>query len=286
MSQDAAIVGPDRPADPAATPFVKTVGGKRQLLPELRRHVPESFGRYFEPFVGGGALFFDLVAAGRPGPAWLSDTNRDLAIAYGVVKSDVDALVEALRAHAESHARYPGPYYYAVRADAPVDRVAVAARAIYLNKTCFNGLHRVNRAGKFNVPMGRYVNPAICDEPNLRAVSMALQRAEVHAVDFQSAAVAEEGDFVYFDPPYWPASATSHFTGYTADGFTAADQQRLRDVALAMKRRGVRVLLSNADVPPVRALYADGFECRRVDARRNVNSKPGKRGVVGELLFW
>lgn len=267
-----------------AAPFIKSAGGKRQLLPEIREHVPDRFGRYFEPFVGGGAVFFDLVRARRIArPAWLGDSNRDLAITYNVVKNDVDRLIAALRAHAAAHSE---SHYYAVREQAPTDRVGVAARTIYLNKTCFNGLYRVNRAGKFNVPMGRYANPTICDESNLRAVSLALQMAEIHAMDFQSAAVAQEGDFVYFDCPYWPASATSNFTGYTNDGFTAADQQRLRDVALAMKGRGVRVLLSNADVPPVRALYAVGFEIRSVVAKRAINSKPGNRGSVGELLIW
>jgi DNA adenine methylase len=268
-----------------ASPFLKSVGGKRQLLSEIRKHVPERFGRYLEPFLGGGAVFFDLVAAGRLNrSAWLGDSNRSLVTAYDVIQNNVDALIKELHRHACDHSE---AHYYAVRKECPTISVDSAARTIYLNKTCFNGLYRVNKSGQFNVPMGRYANPTVCDEPNLRAVSASLRLAELHADDFESAeTAATANDFVYLDCPYWPASATSNFTGYTKDGFTAIDQQRLRDAALRMKRRGVHVLLSNADVPPVRDLYASGFEMRRVEATRAINSKPGKRGAVGELLIW
>ena len=259
-----------------AVPFIKTVGGKRQLLPEIRKHVPERFGRYFEPFLGGGAVFFDLVSAGRLSrPVWLGDSNRSLVVTYDVILKAVDALIKELQRHARDHSE---AHYYAVRKECPTTAIDIAARTIYLNKTCFNGLYRVNKSGQFNVPMGRYANPTICDEPNLRSVSEALRFAELHAGDFESVVdAAKSNDFIYLDCPY---------SGYTKDGFTATDQQRLRDVAIRMKRRGVYVLLSNADVPPVRALYASGFEMRRVEATRAINSKPGKRGTVGELLIW
>lgn len=268
-----------------ATPFLKCVGGKRQLLPEIRKHVPEKFGRYFEPFVGGGALFFDLAASGRlDRQAWLGDMNGDFMIAYDVVQNHVDWLVVELRRLEQNHSE---EHYYAVRKEIPSTRLGRAARAIYLNKTCYNGLYRVNRAGQFNTPVGRYANPTVCDEPHLRAASRALLGADLFVADFQVVeGCAQSGDFVYFDCPYWPATATSSFTGYTKDGFTEHDQGRLRDTAAVLKRRGVRVLLSNADVPAVRKLYADGFEMRAVQAKRAINSKPGKRGVVGELLIW
>jgi DNA adenine methylase len=266
-----------------AAPFLKSAGGKRSLLPEIREHVPASFGRYFEPFVGGGAVFFDLHAVGRADRAYLGDANIHWIMAYEAVRDDVDDLITALLAHAVKHS---AEHYYAVREQSPTSRLAIAARAIYLNKTCFNGLHRVNKAGKFNVPIGRYANPTICDEANLRACSVALQSVELARGDFASVmAHARAGDFVYFDCPYVPVSASSHFTGYTSGGFDWTDQERLASCARRLKKQGVCVLLSNADHLSVRRLY-NGFEMQTVKARRNINSKAGKRGVVGELLIW
>lgn len=259
-------------------PFIKWVGGKRQLLPELRARVPSKFGRYFEPFVGGGALFFDLA----PELASLTDMNERLVRTYRGVRDDVNGVIALL-------SEYPHEerFYYDLRAvdiDTRSD-VEVAARFIYLNKTCFNGLYRENKAGRFNVPFGRYTNPTICDEEALRACSEALKGAHIAVLDFEAAvADAEAGDFVYFDPPYVPLTATSNFTSYTSGGFTQADQLRLRNLALDLKRRGVNVLLSNSSTGAVRELYADGFVVEEVSARRAVNSKASGRGAVKELL--
>jgi DNA adenine methylase len=267
-----------------AVPFLKWAGGKRQLLSELREHVPVEFGTYFEPFVGGGALFFDLFAAGRiRARANLGDSNSELIITYEGVRDKVEDVVRILRTHKDKHGE---AHYYATR-DRPEAAVAqVAARMIYLNRTCFNGLYRVNRSGKFNVPIGRYANPTICDEDNLRACSLALRVVRLSCSGFsESVSAARRGDFVYFDPPYVPVSETSDFTAFTSGGFTMSDQVHLVDCARRLKGRGVHVLLSNANLPAVREIYK-GFETRVVRARRNINSKGGKRGKVGELIIW
>lgn len=270
------------PLPRVAVPFLKFAGGKRQLLPEIRKHVPASFGRYFEPFVGGGAVFFDLCAAGRIDKACLNDSNIELMLTYSQIHNNVEPLIVTLREHSELHSE---KHYYAVRAMRGMPQLAAAARMLYLNKTCFNGLYRVNNSGGFNVPFGRYKNPTICDADNLRACSRALQDVALFSVDFASLTETRPGDFMYFDPPYWPANGTSNFTNYTAGGFGPDDQQRLADHALALRKSGVHVLLSNADLPPVRKLYKS-FYMRTVQANRSINSKGGKRGAVGELLIW
>jgi DNA adenine methylase len=266
-----------------AVPLLKFSGGKRQLLPEIRKHVPTSFNRYFEPFVGGGAVFFDLL----PAVAQISDANAELVNMYEAVRDDVEAVIASLSEHAREHSE---EHYYSVRTQRPTSQVAVAARMIYLNKTCFNGLYRVNRKGGFNVPFGRYDNPTICDADNLRACSKVLQGVAITWGDFESTLVGAQRpprrhDFVYCDPPYAPVSSTSNFTSYTAGGFTWGDQDRLARCARRFKEAGVHVLLSNADLPNVRELY-NGFEMRTVQARRNINSNGKKRGNVGELLIW
>lgn len=272
-----------------AKPFIKWAGGKRRLLQELRLDIPEAIGRYHEPFIGGGALFFDQARRHQPGSApWavLSDANRRLIRTYRAVRDAPDRLIERLRERKATHDR---DQFYAVRAldpDSFVDDVEVAAWFIYLNKTAFNGLYRVNRKGRFNVPLGKYANPNICDEDGIRAASAALQGAELHHESFENVEHrADPGDVVYFDPPYVPASKTSSFTDYTRDGFTLEDQTRLRDVAAALKMRGVCVILSNSDTPVVRELYGQGFDLRQVSCGRSINSKAKKRGRVGELII-
>ncbi len=276
----------------AALPFLKWAGGKRQLLPEIRKTMPASFfkerwtfkfGTYLEPFVGGGALFFELRALGFTGPAILGDSNAELMLCYREVAHNAGPLVARLR-----QLKYEEDFYYKVRAQKPaaMGAPAAAARTIYLNKAGYNGLYRVNRKGEFNAPFGRYTNPTICDEPNLRACAEALAGTQLITGDFEDiVSRAKRGDFVYFDPPYVPVSATADFTSYTKDGFGWKDQERLAACALRLKRSGVSVLLSNSDQPHVRRLYK-GFEMRTVKARRNVNSKAGLRGHVNELLIW
>jgi DNA adenine methylase len=265
----------------AAGPIVKWVGGKSKLLPELARRMPTSFRRYHEPFLGGGALYFHVA----PRAALLADGNAELIGCYQAVREDVDGVVAALAAHRAEHSE---SYYYAVRDGwnraaraTPAQR---AADFIYLNKTCYNGLWRVNSRGGFNVPAGRYVNPGILDAERLRAASALLAGAQLRAGPFE--AVVEDawrGDFVYFDPPYHPLSATADFTSYTAGGFDAGDQERLASVFARLDERGCAVMLSNSDTPFTRRLYAR-WRVERVLCARAVNSRADRRGAVAEIL--
>lgn len=269
---------------PRAKPPLKWVGGKRQIIDSLLELTPRSFGRYFEPFVGGGALFFEL----QPKAATISDSNLPLIATYKAIRDDVDSVIKFLKFH---EARHSKSHYLSVRAELgnqPKGHIAnLAARVIYLNKTCFNGLWRVNKKGQFNVPMGKYKNPVICDAPNLRACARALKGVEIYCADFALAIqTATRGDFIYFDPPYAPVNTTSNFTAYAKAGFTWEDQARLMVAAKVLRAKGVKVLLSNADVPEIRELYGRSFNFQRVEARRAINSKAEKRGNVGELLIW
>lgn len=274
-------------------PFLKCVGGKTRLLPELLKRVPPKFGRYWEPCVGGGALFFALARAGRlGGGAVLGDDDDRLVLAYRGVRDDVDGVVAALGTYASQHARKGREFFTMVR-NFPIgkDPTCVAAWRIYLSKTAYNGLYRVNKRGGFNATFGNYDEPKILDEENLRACSRALTGVEVTCGDC-SATVSPDrsgpvpGDFTYFDPPYVPASKTASFTGYTASGFGEREQRRLASRALELKERGVHVLLSNSDAPLVRELYPeDRWRVEVVHAGRSVSCKGGGRGRVAELLI-
>ncbi len=278
------VVAPRRKALPEVTPapFVKWVGGKTRLLGELLARAPQHYHRYFEPFVGGGALFFKM----RPPTAVLSDLNADLIATYQAVRDEADAVVRYAARHRTLHSE---TYYYQTRERWNETRteLAPAARAaafLYLNKTCYNGLWRVNKSGKFNVPAGRYVNPTILHAEQLRAASFALRNAEIVAAPFDRAlAEADAGDFVYFDPPYDPVSETSDFTSYTAGSFGIADQTRLADAYRQLADRGCAVMLSNSDTPLVRKLYA-GFRIDRVMCTRAINSRADARGAVAEVI--
>lgn len=264
----------------AARPFIKWVGGKRQLLAELRKYVPQGYGTLHEPFVGGGALFFSL----RPARAVLSDTNERLVRAYRGVRNDVETVIQRLRSYPHDKAFFLRMREFDV--DATPSDADVAAWLIYINKTCYNGLYRVNSKNVFNVPFGAYVNPTICDESLLRACSKILQNAEIISGDFEEVIErSKPGDFVYFDPPYVPLSATSSFTSYTSSGFGPEEQKRLRDVALALKESGRHVLLSNSSAGLVRELYSSDFAIVEVQATRMVNTKAEMRGKIAELLM-
>ncbi len=266
-----------RPGAVPAKPFVKWAGGKTQLLGDLASRAPAAFGRYFEPFCGGAAFFFAL----QPRSATLSDANAELIQLYEVVRDDVDALVAELSRH-----RYDKDSYYRVRAldPATLRPVARAARMLYLNRTCFNGLYRVNRSGAFNVPMGRYANPTICDVDGLRAASLALAGHAIARRDYRAVLDdARPGDFVYFDPPYQPVSATANFTSYTPWPFVEADQRQLADTFDLLSARGVHCMLTNSDTPLVRALYAH-HRIDRVLATRRISRDAARRGPVGELI--
>jgi DNA adenine methylase len=271
-----------------ARPFIKWVGGKTQLLGQLTAILPDRIRTYYEPFVGGGALFFALANQKRFKRAVLNDWNSELIDLYKSIRDFPDELLGALQKLKADYQQDAQTTYYRERqrdakALTPLDR---AARFMFLNKTGFNGLYRVNKSGGFNVPMGKYTNPKIVDEENLRACSQVLNRFLVlTSKDFSEVIKeAQPGDAVYFDPPYVPVTATSNFTSYTSDGFTLDDQYRLVAGFKQLVESGVAVVASNSDTPLVRDLYA-GFEIHCVQARRNINSKGDKRGAVGELVI-
>lgn len=266
-----------RPRVKEAQPFVKWVGGKRALLTQLEALFPRSFERYFEPFVGGGAVFFHL----QPETATLADYNADLINAYRVVRDNVEELIAHLHAH-----RNDEEYYYMMRGLDPetLGPVEQASRLIFLNRTCFNGLYRVNSKGIFNVPFGKHKNPNICNEEVLRGASFALRGTRLRHKPYM--AVLEEarpGDFIYFDPPYHPVSETANFTSYTPGSFSAQDQKDLAETFMALANRGCKVMLSNSDTPLIRELYA-AFHIETVMAPRMVNRDASKRGAVSEVV--
>ena len=262
-----------------ARPFLKWAGGKGQLLEQYQRYfalLPRT--TYHEPFLGGGAVYFHL----RPARAVLSDLNRELIVCYQVVRDSPGQLIAELRQHLNDRR-----YFYETRALDPerLDPVRRASRTIYLNKTCFNGLYRVNSRGRFNVPFGRYNRPLICDEQNIRAASRWLKDATLEVAPFESVLErATRGDFIYLDPPYQPLSSTASFTAYTPGAFREEDQVRLAEVVRELDRRKCRVMLSNSNSPLVRRLYK-GLRQIRVAATRSINSVASRRGRISELLI-
>lgn len=274
-----------------AAPFLKWAGGKAKLAPIIAARAPRGFGRYHEPFLGGGAVFFALQAADSLRQVTLNDANAELMECFTVVRENVDGLIERLSPLASAYAALGQDarrqFYYDCRARLPGSPAERAARLIFLNRTCYNGLYRVNSRGQFNVPHGRYRNPRILDEAGLRAASAALQQAELTCCDFETAcAAAGPGDFVYLDPPYQPLSLTARFTSYTAGDFGPADQQRLRDAFESMTRRGVAAMLSNSDHVAVRRLYDRlEYNFEVVAMSRAINSVGSKRMPVPELLI-
>ncbi len=262
-------------------PFVKWAGGKRQLIAELKKRLPKEYNRYYEPFLGGGALFFALT----PHHAYLADSNVELLNAYRVVRDKVEALISDLSRHENTQS-----YYIKLR---DVDRsadytfwndVRKASRFIYLNKTCYNGLYRVNKKGHFNVPYGNNKSAVICDKENLRACSRALQQIELVCAEFTIAgAVAKAGDFIYFDPPYLPVSKTAKFTSYTKDGFSMKEQLVLRDMCNELHKKGVKFMLSSPASPTIYEIYK-GYTIEEVSATRVINAKKESRGKVQEVI--
>lgn len=278
--------------DLAARPLLRWAGGKTQLLPQLRPLMPQGFEAYHEPFLGGGAMFFDVIASrsvlSDPLVCVLSDSNPELINCYMQVRDRVADVIATLSAFEISEKAY-----YGMRAIeyGQMSQVFSAARTIYLNKLGFNGLFRVNKSGKFNVPWGRWKPdrlPTVCDEENLRACSRALWGSCIGAAPFDealvAARVAAEKAFVFLDPPYVPASKTANFTAYTPGGFGVEDLKLLRNECRRLSKVGAKFMLTNADVPLVRDLFAE-FDIRRVDARRSINCDGGSRGKVGELVI-
>jgi len=268
-------------------PFLKWAGGKRQLVTKIRECVPRRYNRYFEPFLGAAAVFFDL----QPPQAVINDANRELINCYKVIKSDPEGLI----AHAQKHSNTKS-YYYDLRsrdrepgfADLPA--LERASRIIFLNKTCYNGLFRVNSQGQFNVPFGNYTNPSIVDEAIIRAVSRYLNEAdiEISSEDFaKTLSSAKRGDFVYLDPPYDPLSDTASFTGYNLINFDKDQQRRLKVTCDELHKRGCKILQSNSNTPFIRNLYSDSsiYNIVKVGANRNINSVAAGRGKINELLI-
>lgn len=261
-------------------PILKWAGGKRALLAQFAPHFPHpsQYQRYFEPFLGGAAVFFHL----QPAQSFLYDLNPHLIEVYTVVRDHVEDLIAALQKHHNDRA-----YFYALRAQQPstLSPVERAARFIFLNRTCYNGLYRVNRQGHFNVPFGKYTNPTICDEPGLRQASRALQQTQLAVADFEVVLdVATSGDLIYFDPPYAPLSPTSSFTSYTSEGFSPTDQHRLAAAFRTLDARGCLLMLSNSNAPLIAELY-HGFHLHAINARRAINSKANGRGLIQEVLI-
>lgn len=260
-------------------PFLKWAGGKSKLIPQYSFHFPRNFSNYYEPFLGGGAIFFHL----QPRQAVLMDINSELVNVYQCVRDRLNELIEVLKAHRDAHCH---EYYYYMRGCIPTAAVERAARLIYLNKTCFNGLYRENSKGQFNVPMGSYKNPGIFDPDLLVAASRSLQSTTIQQSPFEAVLnyAQTSQDFVYFDPPYFPISATSNFTAYNRYTFKQEDHVRLRDTFVTLANRGVKVMLSNSDCPFVRDLY-QGFNIHLITAARAINSKATRRGKITELLI-
>ncbi|MGK7890052.1 MAG: DNA adenine methylase [Leptolyngbyaceae cyanobacterium] len=271
-----------------AQPFLKWAGGKRQLVPIIRQYIPQQYTQYYEPFIGAGAVLFSL----QPAKSIINDTNAELINCYRVIRDHPEDLLMLCQHHERNNSK---DYYYRLRGQdrhpsfcelSPVER---AARIIYLNKTCFNGLFRVNSQGQFNVPYGAYLNPAIADSAVIKAVSLYLNQRSVRIClgDFSdSVTTARKGAFIYFDPPYHPISDTSSFTKYSVDGFGGSEQERLKLLCDRLSDRGCHVLVSNSDAPLIRELYDDSrYEIIEVKATRAINSVGSKRGKVGELLI-
>ena len=270
-------------------PFVKWAGGKRQLLAELEKNFPKQFGTYFEPFLGGGAVLFDLLAKKSNLKCSVSDLNSDLVLAYVTIRDKLGRLIESLENHSKNYHKDSTGYYYEVRKQEPKSQIEKVSRLLFLNKTCFNGLYRVNSKGKFNVPLGRYTNPNIVNKENLTIVSKFLQseKIKISCRDFESILQdVKKGDFVYFDPPYQPVSDTANFTSYTHRDFTEDDLQRLADLAHQLNSKGCYVLLSNSNTKIVKNLFSSKkWKVKEIAVNRAINSNSQKRTGHKEVLI-
>lgn len=265
--------------------FIKWAGGKKQLLDQFKPFFPEKIERYFEPFVGGGTVAFYLLKT-HPEikKIFLSDINEELITTYRVMKNNLNELMDLLKEYKKEHNK---EFYYKIRSQdvSKLTAVQIAARFIYLNKTCFNGLYRVNSKGGFNVPMGSYKDPAICPEEDLREISRFLQKDDLHAKQFhESVKAAMKGDFIYFDPPYYPLNRTSSFTKYTKEAFLEKEQEHLAKVFRELDEKGCNVMLSNSDTDFIKNLYK-GYNINLVKATRMINCDATKRGKINEVVI-
>lgn len=269
-------------------PFLKWVGGKGQLLKQFQDIYPSKYGTFYEPFVGGGAVFFNL----RPKKAHINDTNKTLINAYIHIRDDAERVIHDLslidkKYKALQTEELRKEFFYSMRErfnSVGVNENEKTSLLIFLNRTCFNGLYRENSKGGFNVPFGKYKNPRILDTENLLTVSLALKKTKITCLSFESSvAEAKPGDFIYFDPPYHPINSTSNFTSYNKDDFSSVDQKKLRDCFKQLSDKGCLVMLSNSDTELIHELYK-GFNIRTVHAGRAINSKASKRGKIKEVV--
>ncbi len=266
--------------------FVKWAGGKGQLLEQFEPLFPKKFNRYLEPFVGSGAVFFYIIQKFNPSEIIISDINEELINAYETIRGDVERLIIELKQHKEYHMVEGKKYYLTIRATNPKELPSLerAARFIYLNKTCFNGLYRVNSKGKFNVPMGSYKNPDIVQEDRLRLVSELLKNVTIKVMSFEKVVnLANKGDFIYFDPPYYPLKKGKSFTTYTKDTFLEEEQKQLAEVFKKLDDNGCLVMLSNSDTKFIKELYPN-YEIHFVQATRMINCNGDKRGKINEVV--
>jgi len=270
-------------------PFVKWAGGKRQLIPILNENLPKTFGTYFEPFLGGGALLFHMLIERNGQKCSISDLNSDLVLSYTTIRDRAESLINSLKNHEKNYQKDSKSYYYSIRESNPRSQIEKTSRLIFLNRTCFNGLYRVNSKGKFNVPLGKYANPKIVNEDNLRSVSNILQssRVDIKCRDFEAIlSDAKKDDLVYFDPPYQPVSDTANFTGYTNKDFTYDDLARLAELCMKLNSKGCRVLLSNSNSKEVTDMFSTKpWKVNKIKANRSINSNSKKRTGHFELLI-
>jgi len=267
--------------------FVKWAGGKTQLIEQFIPLFPKKFNCYLEPFVGSGAVFFHVIQNFKPKKIILSDINEELINAYIIIRNDVERLIVELKQHKEYHQSEGKKYYLTIRATNPNDLPPLerAARFIYLNKTCFNGLYRVNSKGKFNVPMGSYKNPDIIQEEKLRLISKLLQNVIIKVMSFEKVVnLAKKGDFVYLDPPYYPLQKGKSFTTYNKNNFLEKEQELLTKVFKTLDKKGCYVMESNSETRFIKKLYAD-FKIHVVTARRMINCDGSKRGAINEYVI-
>lgn len=263
--------------------FIKCAGGKRQILGELIKHFPPGFKRYFEPFMGGGAVFF-YIKQNFKKPCFISDNNKELINCYTQIRERVKEVTELLKKHKKTHNK---EHYYKARHEynQEKDQLRKAALFLYLNKTCFNGLYRVNSKGEFNVPIGSYKNPAILNEKALRQASKTLKGISIKTCDFEEGVKkTKKGDFIYLDPPYYPLKASSSFTTYTKENFGKKEHERLAKTFKKLDKKGCHVMLSNSDTEFVRELYSDYWP-KIIKAKRMINSKGDQRGAINELVY-
>lgn len=289
-------------------PFVKWAGGKASLIPQITKYYPEALkmgciNKYVEPFVGGGAILLDVLQKYEIKKAYAYDTNQDLVNAYNVIKTNVDDLIKKLKKYEDEYIGLDmesrKEYYYDVRSEYNSSEIKTgklsvkrASEFIFLNRTCFNGLYRVNQSGDFNVPMGKYKNPTICDEENLRSLSELLQNVEIIYGDYQDTLeLVDDNTFVYFDPPYRPLNITSGFTSYTKEDFNDEDQKQLASYYKKLDSMDAKLMLSNSNPKNVNeedTFFDDiyqGFNINELQANRMINSNATKRGKISELLI-